>query len=120
MRNLAFSRHQVERAIRVNGKRYTVLRDGLNQFKEPDGTQSVVVELVGLWHESGSYFTLQGADGSTVQSKKTPRVLTLMEYAKGIKQGDFIFAHGTRYNVNGVDDVSELGVFADISLEAVI
>lgn len=120
MRNLSFSLHQIRQAIRVQGKEYTFLRDVLNSFNEPTGESTHVATARGLWHTSSGYVSMQTSEGSRVRSKQAPQILALLQDVKGVKQGDFVLLDNIRYNVNGVDSLGDLGVIADISLEAAV
>lgn len=120
MRNLAFSLYQLRQLLRVQGTDYTVLRDEVDSFGEPTGESTQVTKLRGLWHTTSEYITTTTADGSTVRSKENPRILSLWQDAQNVQQKDFVQVNGTRFNVNGVENVSELGIAAEISLEAVV
>lgn len=120
MRNLQFSLHRIKRAIIVQGAEYQVLRDQVDEFNEPTGSNTQVARIRGLWHTSNEYTVAKGQESSTIRSKENPRILTVWESATGIEQGDFITVGTTRYNVTGVTNVGELGIAAEVSLEAVI
>ena len=120
VRNLAFSLYQLRQLLRVQGTDYIVLRDEVDSFEEPTVESAQVVTLRGLWHTTNEYITTTTDDGSTVRSKENPRILSLWQDAKKVQQKDFVQVNGIRFNVNGVENVGELGVAAEISLEAVV
>lgn len=120
MQNIQFQRAKLTRLIQLQGEAFVFQRANTDDLGEPDGTDKVVAELRGIWHESSAYITKAVGDASTTRSKSSPQVLALYEDANGIQQGDFTIVSGRRYNVTGVQDPNKTGFALDISLEEVI
>lgn len=111
-----FLKNKVSRQIRSSGKEYefiSMLKDGYNQPITGDS-----VKIVGVWHEQNSFISVQTTSAASVQRKKSPMILTLIDdNMKSIKQGDLIYISGVKYTVSGILDIGNYGVVADISLE---
>lgn len=120
MRNTQFQEAKLKRLIALQGEDFTILRDTLNELGEPDGGESEVVSFRGIWHEANSYVTTTKGDAATVRSKSSPQILAMFDSVKDAKQGDFLRVGDKRYNVTGMDNLTQLGVAADMSLEEVL
>lgn len=117
MRNLSFQVNKISRAIRTQGSSFTFVRPEENEFGEPIGNASLEIVITGLYHTTGGFVTANGADGSTTRSKRSPMVLTLIEDSKKLQSGDKLEYRGKTYTITEVQDVAELGICAEISLE---
>ena len=120
MKTPKFEQNKVSRLIRTAGVEYEFKRDSLNEFKEPTGEAVSVAVVKGVFHQFTEHISITGADAASVQSKQVPYILALYADAKDIKQGDYTVINGTKYLVNGVNDVMNWNIVIDISLEAVV
>ena len=111
-----FLKHKIERAVNRLGSEFSFTRMGTDEFNQPTETEETV-KLKGLYHEQNSFIALQNHDSGSVQRKKSPMVLTLMENISTLKQGDITMINGVKYRVSGILDIQNFGVAADISLE---
>lgn len=118
--NTQFQTAKLKRLIALQGEDFIIMRDTLNELNEPDGGESEVVSFRGIWHESNSYVTTTKGDAATVRSKSSPQILALLDSVKEVKQGDFLRIGDKRYNITGMDNLTNLDVAADISLEEVL
>lgn len=110
--------YKVAHNIRTQGSSFLFARPMENEFGEPTAG-STPIEVQGLYHTTGGYVTANGADGSTTRSKRSPMVLALIEEGKAIQTGDTLEYKGRHYKVTEVQDICELGICAEISLEEV-
>lgn len=117
--NLSFSQHQLERAIKVQGREYTFIRRKLNEFNEPVGDPEEFV-VRGLYHESEGYVTSSTGDGGRVTSKPQSWILTLVKESNTPSKGMEVGIDGVKYKVRDLRNVGKLGMVYDISLEEVL
>lgn len=116
--NIHFGRELISRNIKTHGQTFTFLRDGKNRYGEPTGTKTEVTSVQGLFHQSRGFITKDTSDGTTSRTKPQPQILCLSgDDVKLIQQGDTLEYSGQLYTVTGVDDVNNLGIACDISLE---
>ena len=108
--------HILKRLIHLRGQNAEVFRPKENEFHEPDG-QCQVGQYRGLFHEANGYLrTLTGEAGKTYTAKQ-PMFLTL--YTDQLRKEDLMEIKGTRYRIIGLDNLGNLHIFLDISLEVV-
>lgn len=117
--NIKFERNKLKRELKKSGKKYSILRDGKNEFGEPTGEPTEVCSIDAIYHESNGYIRTQTGEAAVYRTKKEPKLLCLYEDATSLVSGDYVFINGNRYNITGVLNVQEWNVIADISLEAV-
>ena len=112
-----FEGAKLKRLINTSGMDYKFKRGGKDSFGEPNEMDMTVVTLKGLYHEESVRINIVASESAQVQTKKKPYIMTEMDKAKDILQGDYVEINGKRYTVNGVADFNLWGVIADISLE---
>jgi hypothetical protein len=124
MINTAFEAYKLQRELVRNGKDYVFFRNGKNAFGEPSGSASEVSIVLGLYHETVNYIRVITNDTTQVRTnsggdKKQPYILCLFSKIQetGLQTGDFTMINGKKYKVNGVINVQEWNIIADISLE---
>jgi hypothetical protein len=126
MINTKFEAYKLQRELVRNGKDFVFFRSGQNNFGEPSGEASEVSVLMGLYHETTDYIQVGTQDTTQVRTnrggdKKQSYILCL--YSKmqeaGIQIGDFTMINGKKYKVNGVINVQQWNIIADISLEVI-
>ena len=116
--NIHFGREQIARNIRTHGQIFVFTRSGKNSFGEPDGTQTEVASVQGLFHQTRGFITKNISDGTISRNKPQPQILCLADDSvKPIQHGDQLEYAGNLYVVTGVDDINNLGIACDISLE---
>lgn len=116
--NIHFGREQIARNIRTHGQTFVFVRDHQNTFGEPDGTQTEVTTVQGLFHQTRQFITKNVSDGTISRSKPYPMILCLVNEDSGkIQHGDKFEYCNKIYTVIGVDDVNNLGIAYNISCE---
>lgn len=120
--------NKIKQLIKRHGVQYQFERAKKDDFNQPvlddDGNpvMQTEVEVSGVFHETGSNFVLITTDSAKVQSKPSPAIITMMEYATGLKIDDQLTVPPgsiKRYKVVSVNDLGNVGLFADISLELI-
>lgn len=112
-----FLRNKIKKQLDRNGLVYEftrVMKDKFNQNTESGET----LLIKGIYHETNSFIKLNETDSGSVQRKKNPTILTLLdEQSKTLKQGDVVHINNVKYTVSGLLDIQNYGVVLDISLE---
>lgn len=106
--------HILRRLIRLRGQAAEIYRLKKNEFHEPDGTESLG-NIGGLFHEASGYLGAMIVEAGKTYTAKQP--MFLCEYTEKIQKEDILEMQGIRYRVTGLDDLGNLHVFLDISLE---
>lgn len=111
-----FLKNKVSRMLSAQGEsfKFTQMVEDIYHQRVEGNT----LDIVGVYHETNSFITLSSADSASVQRKKNPMILTLLdESVKQLNQGDKVEINNVTYTVAGVLDIQNYGVVADISLE---
>lgn len=119
MRPGLFLKNKIERQLDINGVEYTfdvVKEDKYKQLKE----SGEKVTIIGLYHESLSYQTINAKEGAKVIKKMQAMILTLQEYAEKLNIGYKLSVNDRRYKISGIVNVQNYSVAAEISLEEVL
>lgn len=118
MNSSAFQLNKVRRLIKVQGRSVVVTRQERNKFNEPNG-EAEVFSIVGVFHETTSYLSKTGTDGSTVRAKPFPMFMCLWDEASKLNHRDQITLNNRTYNIGEIKNLCEANLVADISLEEV-
>lgn len=121
-----FLKNKITRQIKWNGKSFTFIRYKENDYHEKNYNEvEMEVTLEGVFHEGGGYggmlnIELYSRDGGRTVSKMKPMILclkteesTILKMDDVVKVGDYI------YKVVEKNDIQNLGVAFEISLEIV-
>lgn len=88
-----------------------------DEYNQPIDSDEVIM-IVGAYHEQNSFISVNASDSASVQRKKSPMILTLLDDSvKKLSQGDKVTINSITYKVSGILDIQNYGVVADISLE---
>ena len=122
MTNPAFQLYKIRRLLKLQGTPITYTRFNTNGFGEPTNTSSQY-RILSLFHEATSqaseYTSKTTSDASTIRVKSHSKLLCLWEDAKQISIKDQVKFNGKTYEVNGVNNIAESNLIADVSLEEV-
>ena len=114
----AFQLNKVRRLINTQGRSVVVTRQGKNKFNEPNG-EAEVFNIKGVFHETTSYLSKTGSNGSIVRSKPSPMFMCLWESAESLQHTDQVLINNRTYNIGEIKNIDEANAVADISLEEV-
>lgn len=112
--------HKVEREICLHGGQYIFNRDVLDDYGEPTEETTKVATIRGLFHISKGYASRNVSDGTITRTKGSPMLLAKYNDTLEIRQGDYIHINEKKYVVNEINNIMELGIVSDISLEVVL
>ena len=118
MNSSAFQLNKVKRLIKVQGRSVVVTRQKKNKFNEPNG-EAEIFSVTGVFHETTSYLSKTGSDGSTVRAKPSPMLMCLWDDIKKLKHTDQVILNNRTYNIGEIKNLCEAEVVGDISLEEV-
>ena len=118
MNSVQFQLNKVRRLINTQGRSVVVTRQGNNKFNEPNG-EAEVFNIKGVFHETTSYLSKTGSNGSTVRSKPSPMFMCLWESAESLQHTDQVLINDRTYNIGEIKNIDEANAVADISLEEV-
>lgn len=118
MNSVQFQLNKVRRLISTQGRSVVVTRQGKNKFNEPNG-EAEVFNIKGVFHETTSYLSKTGSNGSTVRSKPSPMFMCLWESAESLQHTDQVLINDRTYNIGEIKNIDEANAVADISLEEV-
>lgn len=116
MRAPLFLKNKVSRLLSSQGKEYQFTHMGEDKYHQP--VEDSIIVIKGFYHENNSFITLSSADAASVQRKKSPMILALIdENVSILRQGDTVKINEVTYKVSGIIDIQNYGIVADISLE---
>ena len=118
MNSSAFQLNKVRRLIKTQGRSVVVTRQERNKFNEPNG-EAEVFNITGVFHETTSYLSKAGSDGSTVRAKSSPMLLCLWADIQSLQHTDQVMINNRTYNIGEIKNLCEADVAGDISLEEV-
>lgn len=110
--------HVLSRLIEMCGQQATIYREVENEFHEPIGT-TIIGDFRGLFHEANSYLGVSISEAGKIYTAKQPMFLIVYTrvHTVDIRKEDILEIAGRRFRVTGQDDLGNLGLFLDISLE---
>lgn len=117
-----FLRNKITRQINQNGQPLKFTRYKVNEYGEETQDIDEEFEFNGIFHEGGGYggmlnIELYERDGARTITKMKPMVLCLYEDGVNLKMDDTVIISGNIYKVVAKNNVKNLNVVFDISLE---
>lgn len=121
-----FEAAKVRSQLRRMGKDISFFRSSKDKHGQPTGDNAdYILTTTCLYHEQNSSIQLTTGDTTTTRTKKIPALLCLYGSLVGddgevmLKPNDMTQFNGKLYKVQGVVNVQEWNIVADISLEVV-
>lgn len=110
-----------KRLIIVNGIPLMFKRSALNEFNEPTNSLTDIKEIRCFYHVQNvrDYVKIEGSEGGRYVTKPTPKLLALFEDVDLLNVDDKVDCNGKSYKITGFENVSEMNVITDISLELI-
>lgn len=118
--NKCIELYKVQREIKMHGSDFTVKRDKINEYKEPTGERETITTFRGLFHITKTFQTRNIEDGTVTRTKGQPMVLVDYKNTTSIKNGDILEYNGLEYTVADVNNIEQMNIIADISMELII
>lgn len=118
--NKCIELYKVQREIKMHGSDFTVKRNKIDEYKEPTGEKETITTFRGLFHITKTFQTRNTSDGTVTRTKGQPMVLADYSDVGEIRNGDIIEYNGLEYTVADINNVEQMNVIADISMELII
>lgn len=117
MQMALFLANKIKRQLQLNGIDLAFVHHGLDEYGQvsDDATGSVVVR--GLFHTTNSFVSGTDSENARLSSKPQPMVLALYDEGKEVQKDDTVQIRENAYKVVKKNDVNNLGIALDISLE---
>lgn len=121
MINKEFEGYKLKRELKRSGILYKFKRSKVNDFGEPIQSESIIGEILGIYHEQNSRIQVTTGETTQVRTKKIPMILCLYEdtTSLGLTIGDIVEINQKTFKVTGVENIQEWCIVSDISLEVV-
>lgn len=119
-RHEVFELQKIKREILTHGRIYTFERKELNKYGEETGKAESVATVRGIYHTSSGYERKTKSDATLTHSKEQPKILCLYDESENVMFSDFVIINDKKYIVTAIDNIAELGIVNDISLEVQI
>lgn len=117
-----FLRNKITRQINQNGQPLKFTRYKVNEYMEETQDVDKEFELNGIFHEGGGYggmlnIELYERDGARTITKMKPMVLCLYEDGVNLEMDDTVVISDNVYKVVAKNNVKNLNIVFDVSLE---
>ena len=104
----------------MHGSEFTVKRNKIDEYKEPTGKPEIITAFRGLFHITKTFQTRTVEDGTVTRTKGQPMVLADYSDVKEIHNGDIIEYNGLEYTVVDANNIEQMNIIADISMELIM
>lgn len=104
----------------MHGSDLAVKRNKIDEYKEPTVEQETITTFRGLFHITKTFQTRTVEDGTVTRTKGQPMVLADYSDVKEIRNGDIIEYNGLEYIVADVNNIEQMNIIADISMELIM
>ena len=111
-----FLRSKLTHQLDFRGTDFTFSHFVEDKYHRTDSTP-VAIQLRGVYHQSTTYEKKTSQDGALINTKPKPMILCLYEDGSRLTKGDTVLIEGVEMTVSGVENVQQLSVAAQISLE---
>lgn len=118
-----YFRNKIKRQIDWNGQEFVFTRYSLNEYQEIDYSNvDKTFNVKGIFHEGGGYggmlnIQIYERDGARTVTKMKPMILCLYEDGKDLDMDDEVVISGYKYKIVDKNDIKNLKVAFEISLE---
>lgn len=112
-----FLKNKIQRQINQNGSIFCFYRYEYDKYSKKQDTKKII-EMSGLFHNGrGTYSKQISSEGGRVTEKENPMILCLFEDGLYIKKDDEVKISGKIYFVVHKENIQNLNIVFDISLE---
>lgn len=117
MRSALFLANKIKRSIKIEGRSFTFIRYGLDEYKQRSNVPEESIEVQGIYHTTNTYVKENNLEGARTKSKLQPMILMLYEDGVKLQRDDVVQIQENTYKVVALNDVNNFGVAYDVSLE---
>lgn len=118
--NKCIELYKVQREIKMHGSDFTVKRNKIDEYKEPTVEQEIITTFRGLFHITKTFQTRNISDGTVTRTKGQPMIMLDYTDIGDIKNGDIIEYNGLTYTIADVNNIEQMNIIADISMELIM
>lgn len=108
--------HMIKRMFELNGQDIKVYREKKNKYHELEDRDNICSSR-GLFHEANNFLGVTIAEKGKVYAEKKP--MFLMLYTEKLKKSDIVVIGSREFRVVGIDDLGNLHLLLDLSLEEI-
>lgn len=113
--------HRLIQSINWRGAVYTFKRRSRNEYDEETDTVQPVTQLKGIFHDGSSgHLSLIIQNEGMVSTKNTPCILTHWGNAERLNLDDVVELNNEIFKVSGINNLGQLNIAGEISLEAIV
>ena len=117
-----FLKNKINRHIQWNGQNFTFYRYAKNKYGELSSDIECEFNFKGIFHDGGGYggmlnIELYERDGARIISKMKPMILCSYEDGIDLVIDDWAMIGGDKYKIVGKQDVKNLNIAFEISME---
>lgn len=118
-----FFKNKIFRQIQWNGQDFTFYRFKKNKYDELTDEVEAEFPIKGIFHEGGGYggmlnIELYERDGARTFSRMKPMILCPYEHGKDLTIDDWVKISDTTYRIVEKNNVKNLNVAFELSMEA--
>lgn len=108
--------HQICRVLERHGQQCSFSREVENKFHEKAWEEGWL-KCRGIFHEANGFLNVSLVEAGKVRTQKEPKLL--IRFTKDVHKNDKVTVVDSAYKVIGIDDLGNLHLCLDLSLEAV-
>jgi uncharacterized protein YneR len=110
---------KIEKAINKLPTRTIVKRNTINEFGEPAG-ETIICEVVGLFHEGNSSVTQITKDSGVVKKEKQQFLMVIYnDMTINIKENDLVYMENDKFTIQDLGNQNRMNVYFDLKLRLV-
>lgn len=115
MREYQFLLSKIKHQIDWNGEEFVFIHTEEDKYHR--STEPTEITLKGIYHQNSSYVQKTTQDATVTKSKPSPMILCLYTDGNAISLQDVVKINGKDMVVTGIENVQELNVALQLSLE---
>ncbi len=113
--------HRLIQTITWRGEVYEFYRKDKNEYGEKTEELQKIAQINGLFHNgSSNYIKIVTADAGMTINKTSPFILMSWGNAEKLQLEDVVEINGNTYKVTGKDNISQLNIAGEVSLEVLL
>lgn len=106
----------IKRAFELNGQDIKIYREKKNKYHESEDPD-IIGSSRGLFHEANNFLGVTIAEKGKVYAEKKPMFMIL--YEEKLQKADIVAIGNREFRVTGIDDLGNLHLLLDLSLEEI-
>lgn len=112
-----FLAQKLDRQIKMRGSEFVFSHKVEDKYHR--AIKPVEIPIQGIYHETVTYQSKTTTTGSTTHTKSSPMILCKWSDGNRLTAGDTLSWSSGEYRVTGIEDIQQLQVACQISLEVI-